>query len=155
MLRVLTEHDVDFIVVGGVSAVLNGAPTVTFDLDVVHARTPENVARLLAALRELDAVSRLHLPRRLVPDATHLSSPGHQLLATNAGPLDVLGEIGGRRGYDDLLTSTLEVELPNGRRVRILTLEALIETKQASGRPKDLAVLPLLRATLEERRRGR
>lgn len=58
ILRVLSAHEVEFIVVGGVSAVLHGAPVTTFDLDIVHRRTPENIDRLLAALRELDAILR-------------------------------------------------------------------------------------------------
>ncbi len=44
--EVLSSHSVDFIVVGGISAVLNGAPVNTFDLDIVHSRDPANVARL-------------------------------------------------------------------------------------------------------------
>ena len=56
LLGVLARHQVDFIVVGGVAAVIQGAPVNTFDLDVVHARTPDNIERLLGALRELDAV---------------------------------------------------------------------------------------------------
>ena len=154
-LRVLARHRVDFIVVGGMSAVLNGAPMVTFDLDIVHARTPENVARLLAALTEMEAVSRLHLPRRLSVDATHLSSPGHQLLVTNAGQLDVLGTMGHGRTYETLLAVSRDMDIGEGVLVRVLDLEALIEAKQEAGRDKDLAVLPTLRATLEEiRRRG-
>ena len=39
ILRLLVKHRVEFIIVGGVSAVLNGVPYVTFDLDVVHSRT--------------------------------------------------------------------------------------------------------------------
>jgi len=58
ILKVLTRHRVDFIIVGGVSAVLHGAPVTTFDLDVVHSRDQKNLARLLAALQELEAVYR-------------------------------------------------------------------------------------------------
>ncbi|WP_437974756.1 hypothetical protein WMF11_41710 [Sorangium sp. So ce295] len=91
LLGVLARHRVDFIVVGGVAAVIQGAPVNTFDLDVVHARTPDNIERLLGALRELDAVYRIDLQRRLSPTASHLASTGHQLLATNMGTLDLLG----------------------------------------------------------------
>lgn len=72
LLGVLARHQVDFIVVGGVAAVIQGAPVNTFDLDVVHARTPDNIERLLGALRELDAVYRIDLKRRLSPTASHL-----------------------------------------------------------------------------------
>ena len=50
-LDVLSAHAVDFIVVGGVAAVLGGAPISTFDVDIVHARDDANVARLVSALR--------------------------------------------------------------------------------------------------------
>ncbi len=45
-LRALATHDVEFIVVGGVCAVLHGAPVTTFDLDVVHNRDDANLTRL-------------------------------------------------------------------------------------------------------------
>ena len=94
-LRVLHRHHVDFIVVGGVCAVLHGAPVDTFDLDIVHSRDTANLDRLLGALDELGA----HYRRRdLKPGRSHLQSPGHQLLDTRFGPLDVLGEIGSGAG---------------------------------------------------------
>jgi hypothetical protein len=49
VLRVLVAHEIKFIVVGGVSAVLQGAPIATFDLDLVHSRDSENIQRLLRA----------------------------------------------------------------------------------------------------------
>lgn len=49
ILKVLTRHQVDFIVVGGICAVLQGAPITTFDLDVVHSRKAENLNKLMTA----------------------------------------------------------------------------------------------------------
>jgi len=60
------------------------------------------------------------------------------------------GTIAGDRGYEDLLPDTVALELADGARVRVLSLPALIAAKERTGRPKDLAVLPLLRATLDE-----
>lgn len=150
LLQTLHDHGVEFVVVGGVGAVLHGAPLTTFDLDVVHSRSDENVARLLRAMSALGAHSRLQPGKRIVPDASHLASPGHQLLMTDAGPLDVLGAVGRGRGYDELLRHSVEVEVAAGLRVRVVDLETLIEIKLEVGREKDLAVLPLLRRTLEE-----
>lgn len=79
-----------------------------------------------------------------------LTGPGHQLLSTTHGDLDCLGAIDRERGYEDLLDQTTEMRVGEGLSVRVLTLRALIEIKERSGRPKDLAVLPVLRATLEE-----
>jgi predicted nucleotidyltransferase len=153
VLRTLTEHGVEFIVVGGVSAVLQGAVVYTADVDVVHRRTPENIQRLLRALDVLDAYYRLQPSRRLKPNASHVASPGHQLLTTSAGHLDLLGTIGESLSYEDLVERSEEMPIGEGFRVRVLDLDLLITLKQEAGREKDLAVLPILRRTLEEKRR--
>lgn len=149
ILERLAEYEVDFVVVGMTAGVLHGAPVTTFDLDVVHRRAPDNLARLLRALESLDAVYR-HDARRLRPAESHLGGPGHQLLTTIHGDLDCLGTIDEGRGYDELLGLTVEMNLASGRTIRVLDLPALIEAKERSGRPKDLAALPVLRATLDE-----
>ena len=154
ILRTLTAHRVEFIVVGGVSAVLQGAPLTTFDIDVVHSRAPENLPRLLAALAELNAHSRAQPERRLKPAKSHLETGGHQLLMTRYGPLDLLGEIGSGHGYDDLLRDVVDFELAPGFRVHVLGLGRLIEVKRETAGEKDLAVLPVLQRTLEESQRG-
>jgi hypothetical protein len=157
ILGVLAEHEVDFIIVGGVSATLQGAPITTFDLDLVHSRAPENLDRLLAALRDLDAFYRGQGDRRILPQLSHLASPGHQLLMTRAGPLDLLGTVGAtghERGYEELLPDTYVMEVIEGRRLRVLDLSMVIALKEEAGRDKDRAVLPVLRRTLEERQRG-
>lgn len=151
ILKVLTRHRVDFIVVGGVSAVLHGAPVTTFDLDVVHARNRENIARLLSALEELEGVYRAQWERQLRPDLSHLASPGHQLLLTKFGPLDVLGMIGKSRTWEDLLPHSRTMEIEPGVVVSVLDLETLIAVKEELGFPKDTAVLPMLRQALKER----
>ena len=153
VLANLNAKRVDFIVVGGVSAVLQGAGAVTFDLDIVHSTDDANVQRLLSALETLDAYYRLQPERRLRPSASHLSSKVHNLLMTRYGPLDVLGAIGNGRNYADLLSSTDELDTGEGVKVRVLNLEAQIKVKEEINGEKDPAVLPLLRRTLEEKRR--
>lgn len=150
LLRTLAKHGVDFIIVGGVSAVLHGAPISTFDLDLVHSRVPDNIDRLLLALQDLDAYYRGQGDRRLRPGKPHLASTGHQLLMTRFGPLDLLGTIGTDYGYMDLLEHTGEL-LISGLHLRVLNLETLIEIKEQVGHEKDKAVLPILKRTLEEK----
>jgi hypothetical protein len=150
ILEHLAAHEVDFIVVGMTAGILQGAPVTTVDVDIVHRRTPANVARLLAALAALEAVYR-HDARQLEPKESHLSGPGHQLLSTRLGDLDCLGSIDEERGYEELLPKAEEMRLGSGQVIRVLNLPALIDAKQRSGRPKDLAALPVLRATLDER----
>ncbi len=149
VLRRLAANDVEFIVVGLMAGVLRGAPVMTADLDLVHRRNAENVSRLLHVLGGLDATYR-HDPRRLRPAESHLMSPGHQLLVTTHGDLDCLGTVGNGRGYEDLLDRAPELQIGDGLAVRVIDLPTLIELKESAGRPKDLAALPVLRATLAE-----
>jgi predicted nucleotidyltransferase len=149
VLRRLAANEVEFVVVGMMAGVLRGAPVLTVDLDLVHRRSPENVSRLLRVLAGLDAVYR-HDPRRLRPAESHLMSPGHQLLVTTHGDVDCLGAVGEGRTYEDLVDHAPELSLGEGLSVRVIDLPTLIELKEKAGRPKDLAVLPVLRATLAE-----
>jgi hypothetical protein len=154
ILQTFAEHKVDFIVVGGVCAVLHGAPVHTFDLDLVHSRAPENLDRLLQALQELDAYFREHGEHRLRPSRSHLASPGHQLLMTCAGPLDLLGTISNDRGYEELLPHTLAMKVRDDLQVRLLDLATLIVMKEETTRDKDQATLSILRRTLEEKEKA-
>jgi hypothetical protein len=152
ILRSLSAAGVDFIVVGGVAAVLNGAPVNTFDLDIVHARNAANIARLVEVLDRLDAIYRMQASRRLKPNASHLSSAGHHNLLTAFGPLDVLGTIGRDLDYAALLPHTKVLEIGDELRAKVLDLEKLIELKQELAGEKDLAVLPILKRTLRTKR---
>ena len=153
LLRLLARHGVDHVIVGGVAAVLQGAPVVTLDLDVVHSRTPDNVRRLLAALAEIHASYRTRTDRRFEPRESHLAAAGHQLLRTDLGDLDLLGTVGDRLGYEELSESCLEMQVA-GVTVRVLKLERVIELKERAGREKDRATLPVLRQTLRLRRQA-
>jgi hypothetical protein len=155
-LRCLVGHGVNFIVVGGVSAVLQGVPMTTLDLDIVHERTSDNLMRLVTALRTLEAYYRGRGTQRLYPDQEHLASEGHHLLMTNAGPLDVLGIIGAERSYEDLLSHTERLTI-HGLELLVLDLETQIKVKEEVAHEKDQAALPLLRRALHkklEMRRG-
>src|ERR1700722_12407540 len=92
IFETLARHQAEYLVVGGVAAVLQGAPVSTFDLDIVHSTSSDNVARIVTVLEELDA--RYRSQPELRPGADQLASPGHQLLMTRYGPLDLLGMIG-------------------------------------------------------------
>jgi len=153
ILGALAEHQVDFIVVGGVAAALNGAPLATFDLDLVYSRQPANLHRLVAALEALDACYRQHPDKRIAPGASHLAGPGHHLLMTRAGPLDLLGAVTGGRAYEDLLDHAVHMQIAPDLRVRVLDLPMMIKLKEELGRDKHLAVLAILRRTLQERDR--
>src|SRR5437870_124753 len=107
LLRTLQEYDVDYVLVGALAAVLQGAPISTFDVDIVHRRDPDNVARLVAALKSIRAYYWEHTVKRLEPEERVLMLPGHNLLQTDLGNLDVLGSIGTRRSYEDLIDHSI------------------------------------------------
>lgn len=148
LLAALVRADVDFIVVGGMAAVLHGAPITTHDLDIVHQRAPGNVSKLLDLLRSINAGQRGD-PRHLPPTAAAFSGCGHLTLRTDLGPLDVLCELGPGEGYDELLDRTVKFS-DGDSEFRVLSLEALIEIKSKTDRAKDRLVLAELIATLSE-----
>ena len=140
--------------VGGVAAVIEGAPVTTFDLGIVHARDRVNVNRLVTALRALDAYYRVRPELRRRPDADALTGEGHHLLMTRFGPLDVLGVIGVGRDFERLITHTRRRKLADFF-VPVLQLAEQIAVKEELAFAKDRAGLPTLRATLAERHRQR
>ena len=73
-------------------------------------------------------------------------------LTTQLGDIDLLGEIAGGGGYEDLLPHSDRVTI-FGVECLCLGLERLIEVKRAAGRPKDLQAIADLQALLEERDR--
>ena len=80
--------------------------------------------------------------------------PEHQLLMISAGPLDLLGEIGGNLGYDQLLTDSTERVITPNLTVRLLNLDRLIALKESLARDKDKAVLAILKRSLGEQRKN-
>jgi hypothetical protein len=123
----------------------------TFDLDVVFEPGAENRARLLAALVDLDAVYWDPAGRRLRPTDERLEAQRLHLLETRLGRLDLLREIGEGQTWPEVRARSQAMDLA-GITVQVLDLEAVIASKEAAGRPKDLAALPLLRETLRLRR---
>jgi len=106
-------------------------------------------------LSQLDAHFRPDFAqRKLRPRASDLTGSGHLNLDTSFGPLDVLGEVSGARGFDELLPHTTEVS-DFDMKLRVLDLPMLIKVKSEANRPKDRLTLPILMATLDERQKPR
>src|SRR3954468_6758163 len=154
LLAALCDSGVEFIIVGGVAAVFQGAPISTTDLDIVHRRSPANVARLLEVLLNIDAIIRYDLARRgLRPTAEMLAGTGKINLSPSLGPIDPLCELDAGQGYDELLPHSISVR-DEGRLLHVLDLPTLIAAKTKAGRTKDRMALPILLATLQERDKG-
>jgi predicted nucleotidyltransferase len=148
ILKVLFRHEVEFILVGGLAAIVQGAPVLTFDLDIVFLKTPENLPRLFAALQEIDARYLDPAGRHIVPDAKKLASFKMHQLVTSLGPLDVMETIGAGMSYSDLVDDTQISEVA-GVNVRVLGLKTIILSKEQANRDKDRATLHVLRRTLQ------
>jgi len=149
LLRRLADAGVEFIVVGGAAAVLHGAPITTEDLDIVHRRSPENVARLRTLLDELGAHVRELANRRLPPQESALLGEGHVLLSTRLGPLDCLGTLIDGRGFEELVSHSDSIR-DEGVEFLVVDLPTLIEIKTKTGRAKDRLMLPVLIALAEQ-----
>jgi len=148
----LAEGKAEFVVVGGISAVLRGAPITTIDLDICYRRTPDNVVRVARALAPMHP--RL---RGLPPDLPAVFDERTLLFGTNFTleigdeSLDLLAEMSVIGGYEQILGQSSDLDVA-GHQVKVLSLEQLIATKRGAGRPKDLAVLPILEDTLQRSR---
>ncbi len=96
LLHRLIDSRVDFVIVGGVAAVLQGASILTIDLDLCIPFSPENLSRLLPLLVDMDARFRAHPDRpRLTNDVERFASFRLLLLETALGPVEILREITG------------------------------------------------------------
>jgi len=153
ILRALERQDVSYILIGAAAARIAGVPVVTEDVDVTPASNRENLERLAAALRELGARLRTSTDPEGVSfpvDAEMLASADMWTLTTSAGDLDIHFTPAGTRGYDDLRREASRERLARGLTVAVASLRDVIRSKEAAGRDKDIAQLPLLRRTLEQ-----
>lgn len=151
LLKALSDNEVEFIIIGGVAAVLHGGSRLTQDLDVVYRRTPGNLKRLVQALQHESPYLRGAPPGLPFQWSEATLRMGLNFtLETRLGPLDLLGEIAGGGQYEDLQAHAIEVEV-FGARCLVLDLEALIKTKRAAGRPKDLESISDLEAIWRDR----
>jgi hypothetical protein len=157
ILRVLDEHGVRYVLIGGLAAVLHGAPHVTTDVDVVPEDGQANLERLSAALRDLDARIRTTGEPDGIPfdhSAESLSRIRVWNLQTSKGDLDITFEPSGTRGYDDLRRDVVRMEV-RGIDVPVASLADVVRSKEAAGRARDRAALPALRELLARQRRER
>lgn len=154
LLAVLHRHDVEFVLIGGLAAVVHGSPLPTTDVDVTPSRDADNLDRLAAALVELDARIRTADPDGVVfpIDGAFLAAQARMLnLTTNAGDLDVaFTPAGFDGGFEQLCAESDPVALVEGVMTRVASLHAIIRSKQAANRDKDLRALPYLLALLDE-----
>ena len=155
ILRTLTRHRVDFLLVGGLAGIAHGSAYPSYDVDVAYERERTNLERLFAALQELGATLR-GAPGDLpfVADAGTLAAGLNFIFDTRLGPLDVIGEpVRGWR-YERLADDAVAIMF-EGIEIRVVSLDHLIAMKRAANRPKDQLMVAEYIALADEIRRGR
>jgi predicted nucleotidyltransferase len=151
----LVRAKVDFILIGGMAAILHGSARVTFDVDLVYSRTPENIEHLAAALAPHAPYLRDAPPNLpFAWDAKTICSGLNFTLTTGVGDVDLFGELAGGETYRDLLPHSFDVDA-FGVRFKCLDLPTLIRIKEAASRPKDREAVAELRVLLEESEKKR
>ncbi len=138
--RVLARHRLEAVVIGNAAAALQGSPVTTMDIDFMFRKTPTNLRKLKAVADDLGAmVLRPFYPAsqlfRVVRDHDGLQ-------------LDFMAKVDGVRSYEALRTRATRVPF-GAESLLVASLRDVIRSKERTGRPQDLAVLPVLRRTLD------
>lgn len=140
--RVLHAHGLEAILIGNAAAALQGAPVTTVDIDFLVRRNPRNTAKLKAITKELGAV----LFRPFYPSSGLIRISRDE----DGLQLDFMPVIDGFRSFEALRAQSEIVELA-GHPLRVAKLAAVIKSKETAGRPRDKAVLDILKKTLHEK----
>ena len=145
---VLNRHGVRYVVIGAFAAIAQRAPIdPTRDIDVTPELARENLQRLSAALKELDARIRTDAVEGGLPfdhDGASLAKAAMWNLVCRLGEFDIsFRPAGFEDGYQGLAKRAHRMRI-EGVEVPIADLEDVIRSKEAAGRPKDLRVLPTL-----------
>jgi len=153
ILRVLEEHQVRYVLIGGLAATLHGSPHLTQDVDITPERSRENLARLSDALRAMQAKVRVRGVDEPLPfnhDAESLGGVAVWNLNTLYGNFDISFVPTGTEGFDDLRRDAVTLDVA-GLTVVVASLGDIIRSKQAADRDKDRLTLPTLRELLANR----
>jgi hypothetical protein len=154
ILKRLLQNDVACVLVGGLAAVAHGASTMTQDIDICLRFDEDNLRKLLKALDGLHP--HVRAGAGLMPlgdyEVKRLAELGNLYVRTDLGELDLLGQVAGIGGYEDAKAQAVGIEL-FGLPCSILSLDALIRSKEAMDRPKDRQVALELRAIREKLRK--
>lgn len=147
IIRTLSQHGVDYVLVGALAARLQGFPRLTADLDLTPSDEPDNLEALASALRSLNArVFTDGVPEGLAFDcsARTLASAALWNLVTDAGRVDVIYRPAGTSGFADLLDDAVRFEVYDTE-ILAASLADIVRSKEATGRPQDRQDVVILR----------
>lgn len=147
LLQALDRHRVTYVVIGGFARIVQGTEEITHGLDIVPSSREENLRRLDAALREIEAKRADGRELSLDPK-TLATQPVHEL-TTRFGELKVVPEPAGTRGYDDLRRAASREPLGRGVRPSVASIGDLARMVSALGDEERIPQLMQLRRLVE------
>ena len=150
LLARLQKNGLDFVIIGDVCCIYYGVQLATFDLDICCRFDEPNLRRIEQAVIDLHPFHRLvanKLPLELNSDLC--SRLKNLYLQTDIGRLDCLGEVAGIGPYEEVRRRSQSAKFAFGE-FRFLSIDALMDAKQAAGRDRDLLALNHLRPIREK-----
>jgi predicted nucleotidyltransferase len=140
LVKRLLDAKVEFVLVGGMAVMSYGIPLVTQDVDICCRFTEDNLMRIQAAVADLNPRHRNRPDMPLALSSDLCARLKNLYIQTSLGFLDCLGSVLGVGDFQEVLNRSIEVEIPAGR-VRLISLDALLDAKSALSRPHDLAAV--------------
>ena len=150
IVRRLHDAKVEFSLIGGLASRHYGVTLITEDVDICARFSPENLRRIEGAFKDFHPRHRLtanKLPLELTDELCQ--SLKNMYLITDLGVLDCLSQVAGVGDFEAVLAKSDLNTFPFGC-CYILNIDALIQAKQAVGRPHDWATVRQLQAIKEK-----
>ena len=146
LLTRLVKAQVRFVLIGGYACIVHGGTQTTEDVDVCCDFAPDNLLRLQQALADLNPVHRM-TPQRLPLSLTaeNCQNLKNLYLDTDLGQLDCISEVQGLGDFSQIgqLSEAIEVDQ---MQIKVLSRDALIQSKKAMDRPRDREAVRQLEA---------
>jgi len=142
-LGALNRAKLQAVMIGNAAAALHGAPVTTIDVDFMFRETTGNLRKLKIVARELGAV--IMRPYNPVSKLYRLTNDDRGL------QLDFMPSIHGIRSFEGLRSRASLIRI-DGEEGLLASLEDIIRSKKSAARPRDVAVLPILQQTLDEKK---
>jgi predicted nucleotidyltransferase len=142
--RALQKARLEAIMVGNAAAALQGAPVTTLIVDFMFRKTPTNLRKLKVFAGELNA--------QILKPFYPLSSLYRVVNDDTGVQVDFMSVLHGIKSFENLRSDADEVDFDEYK-LKVASLEKIIRSKKALGRPKDKAVIGILEKTLDEKKK--
>jgi hypothetical protein len=141
LLKRLNDAGLEFVIIGGVAAIVHGSARMTEDLDVCAPVDDDYVLRVIRLFADVRPRWRMRPDLPILTEGSlNIRGLKNIYLRTDIGQLDVLGELPGVGTYHEIRGRT-QVDDMFGMPCRVLNIETLIEAKRFANRPKDLPAI--------------